>query len=272
MREYVRQHITDCGDYARVNLYPVRPVSRKRGAKKMPSSNVQQKLNAQNSAHRLSDLIHCNFTPDDVALHLTYSDKHKPETVKDAQRLAYNYMRRLARLWSKKSGEDKSLFKWIIVTEQSSTGRIHHHVIISGGLTMSDLSDKWGLGHTSTRTLEFDETGLIGLATYITKSRTSYRRWQASKNLKKLDIRENDYKVRKKDVRYIRDNPQDNWFVSQLHDGYSVCPDSIRVQDDGAIGGLFISYMIYKNDNGMFYRDKNGLIRQRRRRQQCDPK
>lgn len=268
MREYVRQHITDCGDYARVNLYPVRPVSRKRGAKRLPTSEVQERLNAQNSAHRLSDLIHVNFTPDDIALHLTYSDEHKPETVKDAQRQVYNYMRRLGRLWSKKTGADKSAFKWIVVTEQSSTGRIHHHAIISGGLTMEELSDKWGLGHTSTRTLEFDETGLVGLATYITKSRTSYRRWQASKNLQKPAVRENDYKIRKKDVRYIRDNPQDEWFVSQLHDGYSVCPGSIHVQDESAVGGLFVSYMIYKTDNGMFYRDKNGIVRQRRRRKE----
>ena len=266
MREYVRQHVTDCGDYARVNLYPVRPVSRRRGAKRLPTSEVQARLNAQNSAHRLSDLIHTNFSPDDIALHLTYSDVHKPETVKDAQRLAYNYMRRLSRAWSKKAGQDKSDFRWIIVTEKSSTGRIHHHVIISGGLSIEELSDKWGLGHTQARALEYDETGLVGLATYITKSRTSYRRWQASKNLKKPDVRENDYKIRKKDVKYIHDNPTDEWFVSQLHDGYAVCPGSIRVQDDGAIGGLFVSYMIYRTDNGMFYYDKNGILRQKRRR------
>ena len=177
-------------------------------------------------------------------------------------------MRRLGRLWSKKTGADKSAFKWIVVTEQSSTGRIHHHAIISGRLTMEELSDKWGIGHTSTRTLEFDETGLVGLATYITKSRTSYRRWQASKNLQKPAVRENDYKIRKKDVRYIRENPQDEWFVSQLHDGYSVCPGSIHVQDESAVGGLFVSYMIYKTDNGMFYRDKNGIVRQKRRRKE----
>lgn len=268
MREYVRQHITDCGEYARVNLYPVRPVSRKRGAKRLPTSDVQERLNAQNSAHRLSALIHTNFTADDIALHLTYADERKPETVKDAQKLAYNYMRRLARLYAKKTGIPISEFKWIIVTEQSSTGRIHHHTIVSGGLTMEELSDKWGLGHTSTRSLEYDENGLVGLATYITKSRTSYRRWQASKNLRKPEIRENDYKIRKKDVRYIRENPQDEWFVSQLHDGYTVCPGSIHVQSEEAVGGLFVSYMIYRTNNGMFYRDKNGLIRQKRRRKE----
>lgn len=265
MREYVRQHITDCGDYARVNLYPVRPLSKKRGAKKAPTSEIQTKLNVKNSAHKLSDLIHVNFSPDDIALHLTYSEARRPETVKDAQRLVYNYMRRLARLWSKKVGE-KSELKWIAVTEQSSTGRVHHHLIISGGLTVQELSNKWGLGHTQVRPLEFDECGLVGLATYITKSRTSYRRWQGSKNLQKPVVKECDYKIRKKDVRYIRENPQDEWFIEQLHDGYAVSPYSVKVQGEDAVGGLFVSYMIYKIDNGTFYYDRNGILRQKRRK------
>ena len=267
MREYVRQHITDCGDFARVNLYPVRPSSKKRGAKKNPSSENQAMLNAKNSAHRLGDLIHKNFSPDDVALHLTYADAHKPDSVKEAMRLVYNYMRRLVRLWCKNTGNDKGAFKWIVVTEQSSTGRIHHHLIISGGLTMRELSDKWSIGHTSTRLLEFDECGLVGLATYITKSRTSYRRWQASKNLEKPAVRECDCKVRKKDVRYIHENPQDEWFIAQFHEGYAVSPYSVKVQGDDSIGGLFVSYMIYKVDNGSFYHDKNGILRQKRKRE-----
>lgn len=266
-REYNRCRTVDCGDYMRVNLYPVRPVSKKRGAKKAPSAPVQERLNAENSAHRLTDLIHANFTPDDVALHLTYRDEAMPETIRDAQRIAYNYTRRLVRLWCKKTGLEKKEFRWIIVTEQSSTGRIHHHCLITGGLTIAELSDKWGLGHTTTKSLEFDDTGLIGLATYITKSRVSYRRWQASKNLAEPTVRENDYKIRKKDVRYIRDNPDDTWFIEQLHEGYAVCPGSVRVMREGEFGaGLFVSYMLYKRDNGMFYYDRRGLLRQKRRR------
>lgn len=266
-REYTRCRTVDCGDYMRVNLYPVRPATKKRGAKKVPTSAVQSRLNAENSAARLTDLIHANFTPDDVALHLTYRDDNKPETVRDAQRMAYNYMRRLVRFWCKKTGAEKSEFKWIIVTEESSTGRIHHHCLISGGLSIAELSDKWGLGHTTTKALEFDETGLIGLATYITKSRTSYRRWQASKNLAEPVVRENDYKIRKRDVRYIRDNPDDVWYIGKLHDGYAVCPGSVRVQRETEFGaGLFVSYMLYRVDSGSFYYDKNGVLRQKRKR------
>lgn len=265
MREYVRCRTVDSGEYMRVNLYPIHVPAGKRAAKCSPSSEVQQKLNAENSAHRLTDLIHANFTPDDVAVHLTYSDENMPADVKSAQRAAYNYMRRLVRAWVKISGRGAREFKYIIVTEQSSRGRLHHHCIISGGLSMQTLSDKWGMGHTTLKALEFDECGLIGLATYITKSRLSYRRWQASKNLASPAIRSNDTKVRKKDVRYISAHPDDSWYIEQIHAGYSVCPGSVKyisMESETPAGGYFVSYMLYRTENRYFSRDRYARLRQ----------
>lgn len=266
-REYVRSRTVDCGEYQRINNYPVHVPAKQRAKKRAPSSEIQLRLNAKNSANRLSDLIHTNFTPDDIALHLTYGNEAMPESVECAQRKAYNYMRRLVRLWTKKTGKEKREFKYIIVTEQSSTGRLHHHCIISGGLTMQEMSDKWGLGHTTLKALEFDENGIVGLTKYITKSRISYRRWQASKNLSEPAVRTSDYKLRKKDVRYITDHPEDTWFIEQLHPGYSVSPGSVEVEADSALrGGYFVSYMLYRNDNRYFKRDKfNRLVQKRRK-------
>lgn len=265
-REFVRCRTVDCGEYQRINNYPVHVPAKQRAAKCSPSSEIQARLNAENSANHLSDLIHTNFTPNDTAIHLTYSDANMPESVERAQRMAYNYMRRLVRLWMKRTGKEKIEFKYIIVTEQSSTGRLHHHCIISGGLTMEELSDKWGLGHTTLKSLEFDENGLVGLAKYITKSRISYRRWQASKNLNNPAVRTNDTKIRKKDVRYITEHPEDTWFIEQLHPGYSVCPDSVKVETESSLGGgYFVSYMLYKTENRYFKRDRlNRLVQKRR--------
>lgn len=272
-REYVRCRTVDCGEYQRINIYPIHVPAKKRAAKCNPSSEIQARLNAQNSAHRLSDLIHTNFTPSDTALHLTYSDANMPESVEKAQRTAYNYMRRLVRLWCKKTGMEKKDFKYIIVTEQSSRGRLHHHCIISGGLSMEELSDKWGLGHTSLKALEFDENGLVGLASYITKSRISYRRWQASKNLKNPAVRTNDTKLRKKDARYISEHPDDTWFIEQLHKGWSVCPYSVKSDADSTLGGgYFVSYMLYKSDNGYFKRDRLNRLMQKRRKDEIKRK
>ena len=266
MREYVRSRTVDCGEYVRVNNYPVRAVSKKRGAKKKPTSAAQEKLNAENAAHRLADLIHTNFTPDDLAVHLTYRKDYMPETVADAMRLVYNYMRRICRLWQKKTGGEKKDFRWIAVCEKSPTGRIHHHCVITGGLSIAEISDKWGMGHTSTKALEFDECGLVGWSRYITKSRISYRRWQASKNLQNPAVRENDYKIRKRDVKYIIDNPDDAWFIEQLHPGYKLTPGSVKIMGENEFGaGYFISYMLYRADNSNFEYDRWGRLHQKRK-------
>ena len=266
MRERVRQREVIAGEYKRVQAYPVRATSSRRGAKRGPTSEAQERMNAENARRRLTDLIHTNFTPDDAAVHLTYRDGQMPETVKDAQRMVYNYMRRLARLWAKVTGRDHKTFRWIAVTEMSGTGRIHHHCIVSGGLTMEQMSDKWGYGHTTTKALEFDETGLVGLATYITKDRVSYRRWQASKNLDEPVVVERDYVLRKKDLRHIRENPDDVAYIEAMHPGYRVCPGSVRVMPDNEFGaGLFVSWMLYREDNGCFAYDRYGRIVQKRR-------
>lgn len=267
MRENVRERDTVCGEFKRVNLYPVHKPA-KRSPRAVPTTEVQAKLNEENSRNRLIDLIHTNFTPDDMAVHLTYEDGQMPESAEAAGKLVYNYVRRLARVWSAVCGRDRSEFKYIIVTEMSSTGRIHHHCLISGGLPLETISDKWGLGHTQARALEFDENGLTGLSVYITKSRVGYRRWQGSKNLSKPAVRENDYKIRKKDVKYISENPDDVWYIEQLHgDGWRVCPGSIKVLSGDCLGaGFFVSYMMYRENNAYFERDKKGRLKQKRRR------
>ena len=268
MRDYIRCRIIGGGDYIRVNDYPVRPISKKRGARKNPTSDTQQKLNAENSAHRLIDLLHWNFCPDDISVDFTYKNEFMPKTVADAQRIMYNAMRRLKRIWSKKTALDSKKFKYVVVTEVSSTGRIHHHCVISGGLSMHDISDKWGFGYTKTRALEFSESGLIGLGKYITKSRTSYRRWQASKNLENPPMLERDNKVRKKDIKHMAKNPEDYAYLEKIHDGYKVCPGTLKVISVDDYGdSCFLSYSMYKIDNTSFGYDKLGRLYQKRKKE-----
>ena len=72
MRERVRQREVIAGEYKRVQAYPVRATSSRRGAKRGPTSEAQERMNTENARRRLTDLIHTNFTPDDAAVHLTY--------------------------------------------------------------------------------------------------------------------------------------------------------------------------------------------------------
>ena len=53
MRERVRQREVIAGEYKRVQAYPVRATSSRRGAKRGPTSEAQERMNAEN-ARRLT--------------------------------------------------------------------------------------------------------------------------------------------------------------------------------------------------------------------------
>lgn len=266
-REYAREYTRDCVDFMRVNIFPVRrKASGRRGKRNRPTSEIQAKLNETNSVNNLTDLVNLNFTPDDCALHLTYREGDKPESLEEAVRNTQNAIRCIRRLWSKKTGKTESEFKYIIVDEVSTTGRYHHHCMISGGLTVNDIDSKWRYGSTTTEALRFDENGLCGISAYICKQRLSYRRWRSSKNLAHPAERQNDYRIRMRDLRYINDNPDDVAFIESLYPGWRVSPYSVKVTANTEIQlAPFVTFLLYREDNSKF-REEKWKTRKRRKK------
>ncbi len=253
-----REYTVQTGEYMRVHLFPVRrKATGKRGKRNKPTSEVQQKLNARNAENKLADLIHLNFTPDDLTFDLTYRDGQLPATVEDAQREARNMMRRCRYQWGK-LGKNPAEFKYIFVTEQSSKGRIHHHCIISGGIDRDTLEGLWRKGHCNTQRLQFDENGIRGKAHYITKEPITSKRWCASQNLAKPAPRQNDYRIKARDARHINDNPDDFAFIEKLYPEYSVAEVRTTANTDKQIGA-FVTLFLYKTDNRYFRRTKCGI-------------
>ena len=252
-REYAREFSRDCIDYMRVSIYPVRRnATWKRGKRNKPTSDVMARHNYNVSVNNLTDHVNLNFSPSDCALHLTYRDADMPETIDEAIRLSKNAMRCIRRLWAKKTGKEESEFKYIIVDEVTSTGRYHHHCIITGGLTINEISDKWRYGTTTTEPLRFDETGLCGISAYICKQRLSYRRWRSSKNLAHPAERQNDYRIKMRDLRHINGNPEDIAYIEDLYPGWRVSPYSLRVTADTEQFAPYVSFLLYKEDNSKF--------------------
>lgn len=139
-----------------------------RQAEQARPSAAQAKLNQRHREEKLVRLLHANFTPDDLEIHLTY--QQQPESPEEAQRLLRNYIRRVQRA-RKKQGLPP--LKYIAVTEKGSkNGRYHHHVTLSGGMDRDELEKLWGLGYANSRRLQFTESGLAGLGHYIVKSRS----------------------------------------------------------------------------------------------------
>lgn len=178
-RFFIRTQKYICGDYMDIDIYPVFRTRGKRGKKCRPTSEIQKKLNQRNAEKRLVRLAHLNFTGEDIALTLTYDTE--PGTPEEAQRILYNFFQRIKRK-RRKAGLPE--LKYISATEQGKrSGRLHHHVIMSGGLDRDVIEQTWGRGYANSKRLQFGDEGITGLAHYMTKGNLLYRRCNCSKNL-----------------------------------------------------------------------------------------
>ena len=177
-RRFIRETCYVTGDYMDGDIYPVYQTPGKRRKRCKPTSEIQERLNRKNAEKKLTRLVHNNFTADDLALHLTY--REEPADEEQAQRDLQNFIRRLKRRY-KKAGIE---LKYISCTEFGKTsGRAHHHLIISGGYDRDEIEKAWGLGYSNTKRLQFEDDGVTGLAHYIAKEKHFYKHWNASRNL-----------------------------------------------------------------------------------------
>lgn len=194
MKKY-REIKYDCGEFLDVEFFPVYKKSKSRRARYKPTTEGQALLNHKRAQRKLIRLVHTNFCERDYAVHLTYTEGNMPRDKESAQRELQNYIRRLKRIYAKAGIE----FKYIYVTEQGKKSmRLHHHLIVSGGVSRDVLESAWKLGRANTRRLQFDNNGVAGLMAYISKQALFYRRWNRSKNLREPTVRVNDYRVSRK--------------------------------------------------------------------------
>lgn len=216
MKTVYREKRYYCGEYLDVYIYPTYRQGRSRGKRSKPTSAAQAKLNQRHREEKLVRLLHANFTPDDLEIHLTY--QQQPESPEEAQRLLRNYIRRVQRA-RKKQGLPP--LKYIAVTEKGSkNGRYHHHVTLSGGMDRDELEKLWGLGYANSRRLQFTESGLAGLGHYIVKSPLYARAWNASKNLIDPEPKTRDGRISGKRAEELARDTTNNAEYERLYPGY----------------------------------------------------
>jgi hypothetical protein len=245
----MREIIYDCGGYVRVHVCSIRRSAKgKRGHRNKITCESRAKLNAKNAKHRMADLLHCNFGGKDIALRLSYSDDEMPFTIEDAIRNVQNFIRRLRRIY--KAAAIKKI-KYIYVTEMSGNGRIHHHLIITGGVDRNLIEKTWGLGYCNSKRLQFSENGLNGIAEYFQKepkgkeSNKRIRRWNSSQGLDTPKVSRRDYVVTNKTAKYIDSNPDDYNYIRDLYPNYEVGHVEPTAINDVSTG-LFITIYLYK--------------------------
>lgn len=239
-RTFNREQVYVCGDYLDGDIYPVFQKPGKRRRKCKPTGEIQKKLNQRNAEKRLTRIVHMNFTERDLALHLTYDAQHEPLSAEDALRIVQNYLKTLKRRYAKAGKE----LKYILSTEYGGRGgRIHHHLIVSGGIDRDLLESLWGRGYANSKRLQFGENGVTGLAHYISKGGASYKRWSGSRNLVKPEAATFDGKLTVEEVKELAEAIEDglayDWFEERYPEFELVSCEASR---NGINQGFYIHF------------------------------
>lgn len=237
-RTFNRETTYAAGEYLDGCIYPVFQPAGTRRKRCRPTSAVQKRLNQRNAELRLQRLLHANFTSSDLAVTLTYRTDVGDE--REAARLLKNFIKRLQRLYRKAGVE----LKWIQSTERGSKGgRLHHHLVLSGGVDRDTIERAWGLGWANTKRLQFEENGLADLARYMTKDRASYRRWSCSRNLIRPEPVQHDGRLAMPEVEELAEAIEDHsaraWFERE-YPGYELI--GCRADRNGINRGVYIRF------------------------------
>lgn len=266
MRTVYREKKYTCGEYLDVYIYPVFETGKLGGgkrAKKKPSTEAQKKLNQRHREEKLVRLLHANFTPEDLEIHLTYKGE-QPGSDEEAARNLRNYIRRIQRL-RKKLGLPP--LKYIAVTERGKRGgRYHHHITVNGGIDRDTLESMWEYGYANSRRLQFTEDGLAGLGNYIVKSPVGGKAWTASKNLVDPEPRTRDGRIsggKARELAKSLESAEKFAKFERLYPGYLL--SGAEAFHNDVNGGCYLVARFYRED-GKFIRPKQKQKPKRKRK------
>lgn len=237
------------GKILEVEIYPISIQERKekRNKKQKLSLPKQKNLNDKNAKKHFIRLLNTNFTNDDLAVHLTYSDKELPADENEARRDITNYIRRIKH-YRKKNG--LTPLKYVAVIEYGEKKkRIHHHIVMSG-MDRDLVEQLWGKGWANADRLKEDEYGFEALARYITKDPQGNKRWVQSKNLKQPAILVNDFKFSRRKVEELARSQEDRAAFQKLYPEYILNECKISINEITAGTYLYIKMRKLKIEKG----------------------
>ncbi|WP_024348215.1 rolling circle replication-associated protein [Lacrimispora indolis] len=235
-RVFQREKKTDCRNYREVDILPRtekadRATKGKRGKRQKVSEPKQRDLNDKNAKRYLVQLGNGNFGIGDIHLTATYDNDYLPATIEEAERIINNYLRRVA---YRRSVLGLDQLKYILVTEYKNgedgeiITRVHHHVIMNGGMDRDDLELMWTfdrinwrksgdliyrnsirqLGWVNADRIQVNENGIEAICKYVTKNPNGKKRWSSSRNLERPIQHPNaDHKYTKKQIERLAKTP-----------------------------------------------------------------
>lgn len=178
------------------------------------STPKQKRLNEKKAKRYFEALVEANFKGNrDLVVHPTFSDEHYPKSPEDAHRQVKNW---IARINYRRRKNGLPNCKYIIVFEQSKTGRMHFHVLMDGKLPREEVENAWKLGFCNADRLRSDpKIGLQKLISYLSKGGMTddknAKRWVPSKGLVKPWVSCNkNTRISRKRFELLKNIPDDS--------------------------------------------------------------
>ena len=206
---YVKTRTIRSGSLTEVECYPVYIGAYRRTlAATKPTNEAMQIVNDRNAKKRFQRLAECNFRAgQDYALSLTYEGK-APDDWESCNRDLRNYINRVNRA-RKKLGLEKA--RYIGVIEKGELGRLHHHLLIEGGLDRDIMEQLWGKGIANCDRIQQSKGGLAALTVYFVKRFSAKRakgrhRYIYSRNLRKPKVTESKTRISRRQAERIRED------------------------------------------------------------------
>lgn len=223
-----REKVTYCGSgYKEVDIFnaPDRKRFTGRGKRRSVSAPAQKNLNDKRALRYLVQLINANFKDfRDSLMHLTYDDENLPESVEAAEGHFKNFIKRINYRLKKRGMKNA---KYILITSDTSTKtgelvRVHHHVIISCGLSRDELFMLWKPGRINVDPLQGRKKNYADLAAYLAKNARQKKKWIASLGLCKPKEVSNDNKYTPRKLEKIARQPFDREYWEKVYPGWEI--------------------------------------------------
>lgn len=230
MKTFIREKKVYCGsEYLFPEIYQRteaqdQTVKGRRGRKQRESSPKQKNLNDKRAKRYFLKVAQGNFGKGDMVVHATYAPENLPETVEEANHIAGNFLRRVAYEMKKRN---LPALKYMLVTQygrnKDGTHRIHHHILISGGLDRDVVESLWWkekgskkrktesvmYGWINADRLKPNQKGIVQMAGYMIKDSAGKKHWTQSQNLDLPWFRKNDNRFSRREIQRVCSIPED---------------------------------------------------------------
>lgn len=210
------------------------------------SAEAIARANAENARKHFERKMNTNFCDRDYRIDLTYADDYLPDA-EQAKKDVGNYLRRV-NYALKKAGMPKSKFMGVSEgkREGSRQKRVHHHIVISCGLSRDELESIWKKGRVRTDHLQADRFGYTALARYLMKEPEGGKRYFCSRNLKEPTVTISDTKLSIRKAERIAQAVEESApaIFQQMYKGCEFLDCQVKRSD--FVAGVYISVRLRK--------------------------